>query len=309
MPLLATSVLPGHRPAAPDDPDPANFESSFTPSNLKAVMRAAGATSRDLWQVPVAAIRVKPGFNVRVRDDEYLATVRRYADSMKAHGYYQDKPMTGIAAIENGESVVFVTDGHTRFDSLTLAISEGAQIDTVPFVPEAKGTSDEDITIALVRRNEGRPLRPHELAVVCKRLTRFGWDTSRIADSLGFSTTYVDGLLLFMSAPVALRDMVNCGELATTVAIEALRKHGASALAHLSQAQAHARANGSTRVTRKHLPAVVFARQVTKAAPALYNAARELRNDPAYSSMHPELRSKLDDLLAQLDPLEAAAQA
>lgn len=200
---------------------------NFVRGSVKKAM--AGCSSADLWKVPPARLRIKEGFNVRVRNKAYEQRVRRIADSIKANGYYSDKPLAGYPALEDGEHVIYVTDGHTRHEALMLAISEGAEIAAVPVVPKPEGTSLEDLTVALVTSNAGEPLSPFEVAVVCKRLIDYGVEEDEIAQRLGYTKTYVGGLLLLMSAPRAIRKLVESGRVSAALAVDVLKKHGSKA--------------------------------------------------------------------------------
>ena len=56
--------------------DPANFNLALSPgSSIKAAMKAASATSRDNWQVPIDKIHVLLGLNPRTENDEFLAGI------------------------------------------------------------------------------------------------------------------------------------------------------------------------------------------------------------------------------------------
>lgn len=70
----------------------AEFRTALTPGVLKAAMKEAGASSGDLWKVPVPQLRVIDGFNVRVKNAKYKAQVRRLADSIKSEGFYLGIP-------------------------------------------------------------------------------------------------------------------------------------------------------------------------------------------------------------------------
>ncbi|KAF1003892.1 MAG: hypothetical protein GAK28_04355 [Luteibacter sp.] len=285
-----------------------NFETTLVAGSVKAAMKDIGASSRDLWQVQVGDLRVIPNFNVRIKDAAYKAHIRSLADSMKSEGYYQDKPMAGYVAKEGDTLVIYITDGHCRFEAVQLAISEGAEIERIPVVPAPQGTSIEDLTVGLVRSNSGKPLEPYELAVACKRLTRFGWEQADIASRLGLSGKYVEGLLLLIGSDKDVREMVIKGEVAASTAIEALRKYGSKAFEKLQQGLRAAQAAGGERVTRKHMPEVAFKKQVSKAAPVLFNTMREVKADPGYQHISQDLRDKLDALLAELDSLEQQQQ-
>ena len=209
--------------------------------------------------------------------------------------------MAGFVAKENGSDVIFVTDGHCRYDAVELAISEGAEIVRIPVVVAHQGTSMEDLTVALVRANSGKPLEPYEIGMVCKRLTRYNWEIETIAQRLGFSEKYVEGLLLLMGSQVEIRDMVQNDEVAASTAIETIRKYGEKAYSKLKQALDAAKASGGDKATKKYLPEQIFKKRVTKAAPSMFNAISEIQSDPGYDHISPELREKLEALLKELN--------
>lgn len=106
-----------------------DFRLELFPGAVKQAMASSHAKSRDLWQVPVANIRIIDGFNVRIRDAKYDEKIDELAKSILAEGFYQDKPLAGYVAKENGENVIFVTDGHRRYEATLKAITAGAQIE------------------------------------------------------------------------------------------------------------------------------------------------------------------------------------
>lgn len=285
------------------------FEGKLVPGSAKAYMKETESSSRDMWQVEVSLLKVLPNFNVRIKDAGYEEHIRRLADSMKEEGFYQDKPLAGYVAKEGTGQTIYVTDGHCRLEAVKLAISEGAEIIRVPVVVARAGSSMEDLTVALVRANDGKPLSPLEIAIVCKRLVRFNWETKEIARRLGFSQNYVEGLLLLISAPAEVREMVESNAVSASTAIAALREHGEKAFDKLQEGLEKAKAKGKDRVTSKHMAAASFTKQVKKAAPSLFVALREVRHDPGYKSIGESLREKLETLLSQLDSLEGVDEA
>ena len=224
----------------------------FTPGSVKTAMK--GVTSSDLWKVPRDRLHVAEGFNVRIHDAEYKAHIRTLADSMKANGYMQDKPLAGyVAASDDEHDRVIITDGHSRLAAYDLAVSEGMEPFDLPVVTKPRGTSMEDLTIALVTSNSGRQLSPYEIGVVCKRLVGYGMEPKAIAQRLGFTPVYVNGLLDLVAAPKALRDLVTEGKVSATLAVETLKKHGKEAAAVLTSGVKEAKAKGKDRVTKKHV--------------------------------------------------------
>jgi ParB-like chromosome segregation protein Spo0J len=244
----------------------------FTPGAVKTATK--GFQSNDLWKIPPQQLRIAKGFNVRVRDDAYIARVRAYADAMKdpEQGFHRDKPLSGYVARENGEDFIIVTDGHTRLEAVLLAISEGADIQTVPVITKPNGTSMEDLTCALVTGNSGQPLSPYEIALVCKRLINYGWDEDQIAQRLKYTETYVQSLLLLVAAPAPVRAMVQEGSVSASLAIDTLRKHGSEAPNLLKEGLMTAVAAGKARVTKKQMQDAPS----TKGSPVSFRAPKRV---------------------------------
>lgn len=275
-----------------------DFDSNLTAGNVKAAMKEAGAVSADLWQVAPDRLRVLEGFNARVKNEAYTGRVRWIADSIKANGYYKDKPLSGFVAREDGVDVIYVTGGHRRHEAVHLAISEGVDVPHVPVVIKPKGTGMEDLTVDLIVGNEGEPLTTYEQAVVCKRLAGFGWDSKEIARRVGYSTAqYVDGLLALAGAPLPIRKMVIESVISATTAIEAIKKHGDNATDVLLAAVVKA---GGGRVTAKAMPGAEFKKAVKKQAEPMYTMLTKVQEDPGYDSLSDDLRCMLAALLERI---------
>lgn len=277
-----------------------NYNMEYNPGNLKGAMKAAGATSRDLWYVPFGKLVIREGFNVRVKDDAYRAHVRAIADSIKVNGFYPDEP---LGVIVDGDDIV-VHAGHCRHDAVSLAISEGASVEEIPCVSVPRGTSAEDLTVALHTTNSGKPLTPYELGIVCKRLVGYGMDEAKIASRLALSLSYIGQLLDLMSAPAELRMMVQEGKMSAGTAIDLFRKHGVAAVTVATTAVGNAEAEGKTRATRQHIE-VDSDTKLERAAKAqglnLYKALKEMLEDPAYLKIKEVTRAKVRDAFDAID--------
>lgn len=231
----------------------AEFELTLAQGNVKKAMGSAGASSSDLWKVDPRKLRVMPGFNVRMHTPEYEAHIEAIAQSIVENGYYPDKPIAGFVAREEGENVIYVTDGHTRLAAVMRAIERGHAIEFIPVVVKPQGTSMEDLTVALVKSNEGRPLTPMEIGTVCKRLLGLGLDEKTVAQRLGITRGYVDDLLMLVGADRRVRQLVESGEVAATLAISELKSDIEAAPKRLADAVLNAKAAGKQRATKKHL--------------------------------------------------------
>lgn len=283
-----------------------DFDKTLVAGSTKRVMSDIGAKSRDLWQVEIKDLRVLEGFNVRVRNASFHAHVAQLASSMKSEGFYPQHALAGFVAKEGEDQVIYITDGHCRLEAIHLANSEGAEIKTVPVVISASGTSMEDLTVGLVRGNSGKQLDPFELAVVAKRLSRWGWTQKDIASRMGVSLTTVQNYLGLMQAPREIRDMVAEGVVGLHTALETLRSHGADAVAHLRRAAGENAVPGKghgKQVERRDVVGPSFGSTIKKAAPRLFAAISDIRSDSGYKRLSEETRGKIDALVTELEEM------
>lgn len=276
-----------------------SFDREFSVGSAKKAM--TGVSSRDLWQLDPRRIRFMPGLNLRLNPEKRQAHIRKLADSIKANGFYQDKPISVIVVQEGGELIHYATDGHCRTEATLLAISEGAPIETVPVVTEDRSTTMEDLTVKLYQANSGESLSTYETAIVCKRLQRAGWETSKIAETMGLKTEWVSNLPLLAGTTRYIRDMLIADRVSATEAIKVVKQHGDKAEAVIRKMIERAEADGKERATGKHRTVDLFKKAVTKRSTDLYQAASSVRQDPGYTSLSEDTRKALDDLLDSLE--------
>lgn len=274
-----------------------NFNVDLSQGSAKKAMKEIGAASRDLYYARREDIKVLDGFNVRVKNAEHAAHIRSLADSMKANGFYPHSPLAGYTNCENGQLVTYVTDGHCRLEARDLAVSEGADIPELPIVLAAQGTDVRDLTVALLTKNAGKPLTVFEQGVVVKRLSMFGMDASQIQARTGMSEQKIQNLLVLMGAPTAVRDMVEKGEVAASVAVREVKTKGTGATASLEEMKAKAKEKGHAKVTNRVSDQHQETRVARKAAPTLLELMREVMKDPAYEQISSELRQRIDTAL------------
>lgn len=215
------------------------------------VIRNVSTGRLDVYMVPLASIRTRPGFNdARQADPDYAEHIREIADSIKANGFMRHKPLVGLAA---DDGYMYLSDGHSRYEGVLLANTEGAGVENVPFMNEEKGTNDDDRIFGLITNNNGKRLTPLGEAMVIKTLMGRGLAEKEIARRLGFKTAKVSGLLTLVAAPTQVREMVAAGEVSATTAIKAIKAEGSGAAEHLAEGVAVAKAAGKAKATPKHL--------------------------------------------------------
>jgi ParB/RepB/Spo0J family partition protein len=223
----------------------------ITSGSVKAGMKSVGASSGDLWMVPIDSIKMIDDFNVRTENQEYREHVQSLATSIYENGFWRDKPLSGFIAKEAGEDVIYVVDGHSRLTAAKMANDLGAEITHLPMVTKPAGTNAEDLIVGLVVSNSGKPLTPLEKAAVCKKLAHnYSMEPAEIGRRLNFSTNYVVELLKLVSAPKKIRNMVESGQISAANAVAAVEKHGSNAASFIEEKLEVAKSAGKTKVTK-----------------------------------------------------------
>lgn len=259
------------------------FKTVFEPATSEEAFSAVSeAREGVLMMVPFDAIHPVGDFNIRVHTPDYEAHVERIKDSIKQNGFYRHMPLKVFPATENGQKLLYLAGGYTRYDAAKRAVADGAKLTRLPVVATPKGTSMDDLLIGLDRDNDGRPLTPFEKGILVKRMLASENDEDEIANKLGITKQYVGDLLQLMAAPKALHNMVINGEVAAALAIDMIKEHGSGkkAVEVLKAAGATgeaAKPNGqagepTTRVTRKKVAATGG---TAKAGKRLYEALIE----------------------------------
>lgn len=311
---------------------------------LKAGMKENNTSSNELWKPPIAKLRPIEGFNVRVKNEAYWARVRRYANSLKKHGYMSHKPMAGYVGRdpESGQNVLFYTAGYTRMDAIALANSElppEEQITHVTMVVHSRDVTPTQLNALLITENEAAPYNAFEASVVCKRMLDDGNSVEEIAAEANFTTVWVEALLKLAAAPLELQRMVVDDVIKPTFAIETIEEHGDLALAVLQEALARKTGGGEAapadgapngeaadkegeggqeapapkkvRLTAKDLvkPEVrKFNNAMKKEAPAMYSTLSAMAAHPAFKRFPTETREQVLALVAKIKQLEAGTE-
>lgn len=205
---------------------PAMKLTEFNPASINDAITASGAKkSGKLLLVPVEAIKIVPGFNLRVTDSvEYAKGIEELAESIQLEGFYPSKPISGYAAEMDGETVIVIIDGHRRYAATLAAIEHGADIETLPVVLKDPKVTDLDLAVSLHKENASVPLTMLERAVLAHRMLRGGETEEDVASRLQVTTRHVNDLKVLIAAPRAIRDLIKEGRLSASEAVIQLRK-------------------------------------------------------------------------------------
>jgi len=266
---------------------------------IEKAVKDAGGSSTKMYRIPIDRIELIPGFNVRVDSDSYAEHRDKLVASIAANGFDDTKPLTGyVGKNEDGDNVIFVTDGHTRLDAVRTFNSDPDtksenEITELPVVVRRDQPSMADLTVSLHTSNSGRPLTPYELGIVVERLlSEEGADKEDIARRLAVSPRYLDDVVLLAGAPVKIRNHVLRDEVSSTMAIQELRRNPEKAAERIGAAVEKAQGAGKKRATAKdvgpklkrqteivEVPAGTNMKELVKAVAALVRQAIPAEGD------------------------------
>jgi len=211
------------------------FEAATADAAFDAITEAKEGV---LMLVPMEAIHPIAGFNIRVHTPDYEAFIERLKESMIANSFFRHRPLKVHPTVENGQPLLYLADGYSRYEAAKRAIAAGAKFKLVPVVATPKGTSMDDLFVGLDADNDSRPLSAFEKGINVKRMLADGNDEDEVANKLRITKQYVNDLMLLMGAPKGLHNMVVAGKVAASLAIDLIKEHGsgAKALAALKDA-------------------------------------------------------------------------
>lgn len=216
--------------------------------SFKTMIKDGTVKRADAMKVRLEDLHEEPGFNLREEGEDLEASIDALAQHLIGGGQ--------IPALEvrpRAEGGVYIVDGHRRGRAIPRALAAGAQladkdgqvwVSVVPFTG-----NDADRVARIMTSAEGRALSPLETAKGYKRLAAFGWESERIAKTVGKTRQHVDQLLILANAPSQVHKMVGDGAVSAAVAVNVVREHGDQSGAVLDKELHKAKANGKKKVT------------------------------------------------------------
>ena len=205
--------------------------------NLEGVKRA------DLWKIDPRVIQEENGFNIR---DYSKPEVEQHIANLTA-AFLNGQYIPPIVVREGDKGEIFLIDGHCRHKAALRAIEQGAD-GLMLAATRFKGSDVERIEVML-QSGEGLKFTPLEIAKGYLRLNRMGLEIKEIAEKVGKSINHVGSYLTLATAPFAVQQMVQNGQVAANVAIEAVRKHGEKSTDFLEKSLEKAEKQGKKKVT------------------------------------------------------------
>jgi ParB family transcriptional regulator, chromosome partitioning protein len=203
---------------------------------------------KDMILVDPRIITELPEYNSRnMESPETQAHIRKMANAMKESGVANFPPVT----VSQKDGVTYLYAGYCRRRAAMLAISEGAPI--VGIWAVANTQSDQERILDLLTSNDGLPLTMLEKAEVVKRLLKFEWTVSMIAQKMGVTPKAISDILALGEAPEEVKELVQGGKVSATLALEVTKENPEAAATTLKGAVQVAENQGKTKATRKHI--------------------------------------------------------
>jgi ParB/RepB/Spo0J family partition protein len=171
---------------------------------------------RDAYPFDPRLLKIDFSYNVRdLSSPDAVEKLGELKESIRANGVRMP-----LEVRLDGDDV-FIVAGHRRHKAVMELIDEGAEIETVLVLHEAKGTNDAERTLNLVVSNSGEPLKPLEVAEVVRRLVNYGWTEAQVMARLGWkSTATVRQHLDMLAMPAAVQQQVRDGDVSATLAVK-----------------------------------------------------------------------------------------
>lgn len=217
-----------------------------TAPSLKALAetKTDGIQKATYFKVRPDLVLFEAGFNLREEGPDLDAHIERLYQAMKGGAYI---PPIDVSVVEGN---VIVRDGHCRTRAARRLLAEG--IDYMLEARQLRGNETESV-LHMLGSAQGKAFTPLEQARGFLRLIRYGMKVPEIAERTGLHRSTIENGLSLVEAPAAVQGMVAAGEVSASVAVKAVRKHGAAATDKLATAVKTAKATGAKKATAKHV--------------------------------------------------------
>ena len=228
--------------------------------SFKQMIQSGEIKRADAMKIRFADLHVEPGFNLRAAIDSLEGDEREQAladDEALFQHVMAGGQLPPLEVRPRDEGGVFIVDGHRRHAAIGRAIEACAPIEFVSIV--AFTGNDLERCKRIMTSQEGRKLRPLEVAAGYKRLAGFGLTPDQIAAEMHKTRQHGDQMLILANAPHAVKQMVQAGTVSATEAMKVTRQHGENATEVLGKA---AEANGGKKVTAKALEPYALPKKV-----------------------------------------------
>lgn len=218
------------------------------------------ATKRtDIYSIDPRNVVVVPNFNAR-RDFQ----LDELKEQIKAKGVLN--PITVVPfKDEEGSEKYRLVDGERRLRATLAAIEEGAEIMRIKAIFLPRNTSEEQLLVEQVMRNEGKNFTEYEYAIIFHRFKeQYGYTQAEIATKFGKSGAFISRCISLMELAPEIQQSMASGEISTKAVREIVELHKGDEQAQVKAVEAavgNAKEAGKKTATGKNISAELKAQK------------------------------------------------
>jgi ParB/RepB/Spo0J family partition protein len=186
----------------------------------RTVWRSSLKTLRSTYKIEFKRIHILPNWNIR----KEFTGIEELAKDIQQNGL--NEPLRGVMS-QDGKKF-FVVDGERRFRALQLLIKNGDVIDEVEIMPLPAKMNAQGMIAQMISSGVNKCLyNDIEIADGLKRLKHdFSMSNQDIADQIGKSRQYVDGMIRLAEQPEEIKKDVRDGKVKKTTIIAPQKDRG-----------------------------------------------------------------------------------
>lgn len=212
----------------------------LTPDKLgnQQTVRENSQRGDEVVKIPLDKLVFREGFNVRT---DY-GDLEGLAQSILENG----QTVAGrVDVLENG--TFLVVEGHRRSRALFILRDQGHE-GFFKAIVNGKRTTEEQRIIQMFTTQDSKPLLPHEVAELFKRLINLGYKPVDISSKVGKSTSYVSQMLSYADESKEIKDEVAKGSITVSTVVK-LKKEIPSSIERTKAIKETVSANKGKKVT------------------------------------------------------------
>ena len=252
------------------------------------LIRAAGGTTGNLFNVPVNRLRCNPK-NIRLDTPAFREGIAALARDIKENGFDRSQ----VLRIRQDESEVghfIVESGNRRLLATRLAIEWGAAVLNLPAVLERDGMTEQERLANIVLDGEREGYTAAEYAIVIRRFESWGWSQVDIAAKLRKSRQWIINTLETAALPEDVQALVENGAVSATTARAVVQQHGTLAAETIGRVRAE---TGGKKVTPRYLRVVPDVPEPEPSAESTSAPSATVANAPVDSTADPVVADDL----------------
>jgi ParB/RepB/Spo0J family partition protein len=187
----------------------------LTTDNLgnREIQRANSKNADTVVKIDLDKIVIREGFNVR----KDYGNLDELAASILENG--QTSPGR-VDVLKNGTFAL--TDGERRYRACCLLAEQGHEVLFKALVNIAQTTEEQRI-LQMFTTQDNKPLLPHEIAELIKRLINLGHSQVSVAKKISKTPAYISQMLQYANEAPAIKEKVEAGEMKVSTVLQ-LRK-------------------------------------------------------------------------------------